>query len=89
VAAILRESLPEALGQPPLPQWILRLDESEVLGGNPAQRAANLVVGADGSGPATVTLGWSGLATGRYLGIENYGDGTSAIGSTLVSIDNH
>ena len=40
-------------------------------------------------GPATVTLNWSGLATGRYLGIVNYGDGTNAIGSTLVSIDNH
>lgn len=40
-------------------------------------------------GAATVTLNWSGLAAGRYLGIVNYGDGTNAIGSTLVSVDNH
>jgi subtilisin family serine protease len=39
--------------------------------------------------PATVTLNWSSLAAGRYLGIVNYSDGTNAIGSTLVSIDNH
>lgn len=39
-------------------------------------------------GPATVTLNWSGLAAGRYLGIVNFGDGTSTIGSTLVSITN-
>jgi subtilisin family serine protease len=38
---------------------------------------------------AMVTLSWSGLATGRYLGVVNYSDGTNAIGSTLVSIDNH
>jgi len=36
--------------------------------------------------PATVTLNWSGLAAGRYLGRVNYDDGTSTIGSTLVSI---
>jgi subtilisin family serine protease len=39
--------------------------------------------------PANVTLNWSSLASGRYLGSVNYDDGTSAIGSTLVSIDNH
>ena len=39
--------------------------------------------------PASITLSWSGLASGRYLGRVNYDDGTSAIGSTLVSIDNH
>jgi hypothetical protein len=38
---------------------------------------------------ANVTLNWSGLATGRWLGILNYNDGTNAIGSTIVSIDNH
>jgi subtilisin family serine protease len=37
---------------------------------------------------ATVTLNWSGLAAGRYLGIVNFSDGTSTIGSTLVSVDN-
>ena len=40
-------------------------------------------------GSAAVTLSWSGLGTGRYLGSVNYSDGTNAIGSTLVSIDNH
>ena len=39
--------------------------------------------------PASVTLNWSGLASGRYLGIVNYNDGTNAIGSTLVAVDNH
>ncbi|HEY7421790.1 MAG TPA: hypothetical protein VH541_07255, partial [Gaiellaceae bacterium] len=38
--------------------------------------------------PTTVTLNWSGLASGRWLGIVNYSDGTSNIGSTLVSITN-
>jgi hypothetical protein len=37
---------------------------------------------------ATVTLSWSGLASGRYLGIVSFGDGTSSVGSTLVSIAN-
>jgi hypothetical protein len=37
---------------------------------------------------ANVTLNWSGLASGRYLGIVNYSDGTNAIGSTFVSITN-
>jgi subtilisin family serine protease len=36
--------------------------------------------------PATVTLGWSGLAPGRWLGLVNFGDGTSTIGTTQVSI---
>jgi hypothetical protein len=35
---------------------------------------------------AEVTLNWSGLASGRWLGILNYSDGTTAIGSTFVSI---
>ncbi len=38
---------------------------------------------------ANVTLNWSGLATGRWLGVLNYDDGTNSIGSTIVSIDNH
>ena len=37
---------------------------------------------------ATVTLNWSGLAAGRYLGVVNFGDGTNGIGSTLVSVNN-
>jgi hypothetical protein len=36
--------------------------------------------------PTTVNLNWSGLASGRWLGNVNYSDGTSTIGSTLVSI---
>jgi subtilisin family serine protease len=39
--------------------------------------------------PANVALNWSGLASGRWLGILNYNDGTNPIGSTFVSIDNH
>jgi subtilisin family serine protease len=35
---------------------------------------------------ADVTLNWSSLASGRWLGILNYNDGTNAIGSTFVSI---
>jgi hypothetical protein len=38
--------------------------------------------------PATVTLSWSGLAAGRYLGVVNFSDGTNAIGSTLVAVNN-
>jgi hypothetical protein len=36
--------------------------------------------------PASVTLNWTGLASGRWLGIVNYNDGTNAIGSTTVSV---
>ena len=37
--------------------------------------------------PATVTIGWSGLAAGtRYLGVVDYGDGTNTIGSTIVAV---
>ncbi|HEY2740687.1 MAG TPA: S8 family serine peptidase [Gaiellaceae bacterium] len=36
--------------------------------------------------PATVTLGWTALPSGRWLGLVNYSDGTSTIGSTTVSI---
>jgi hypothetical protein len=36
---------------------------------------------------ATVTAGWSGLAPGTsYLGVIDFGDGTTAIGSTVVSV---
>jgi hypothetical protein len=37
--------------------------------------------------PATVTVGWSGLTSGvRYLGVVDYGDGSSTIGSTIVGV---
>ena len=36
---------------------------------------------------ATVTVGWSGLTAGqRYLGVVDYGDGSSTIGSTIVGV---
>jgi subtilisin family serine protease len=36
--------------------------------------------------PATVTVGWSGLTAGtRYLGVVDYSDGTTSIGSTIVA----
>ena len=37
--------------------------------------------------PTTVTVGWSGLTSGvRYLGVVDYGDGSSTIGSTIVNV---
>ena len=39
--------------------------------------------------PVSVTLNWSGLASGRWLGMLTYDDGTNTIGQTTVSIDNH
>ena len=37
--------------------------------------------------PATVTVGWSGLTAGsRYLGVVDYSDTTTGIGSTIVAV---
>jgi hypothetical protein len=37
--------------------------------------------------PATVTASWNGLSSGtRYLGVVDFGDGTSTIGSTVVAV---
>jgi hypothetical protein len=34
-----------------------------------------------------VAVGWSGLTAGsRYLGVVDYSDGTSGIGSTIVAV---
>jgi len=34
-----------------------------------------------------VTVGWSGLTSGtRYLGVVDYTDGSTAIGSTIVGV---
>ena len=47
--------------------------------------AGNMTV----SGPASngqVTVSWSGLAAGRYIGAVNYSDGTGEVGETVVSI---
>lgn len=38
---------------------------------------------------ADVTLNWSDLATGRWLGMLTFNDGTSTIGRTIVAVDNH
>ena len=51
------------------------------LSATPASQAVTTSV------PATVTAGWSGLTAGtRYLGVIDYGDGTSTIGATIVSV---
>ncbi|GAA1638147.1 S8 family peptidase [Actinoplanes couchii] len=37
--------------------------------------------------PVTVTAGWTGLTAGvRYLGVVGYGDGTTRIGQTVLSV---
>jgi subtilisin family serine protease len=37
--------------------------------------------------PATLTVGWSGLTAGtRYLGVVDYSDGSTSIGSTIVAV---
>jgi hypothetical protein len=34
-----------------------------------------------------VTVGWSGLTAGtRYLGVVDYTDGSTSIGSTIVAV---
>src|SRR5207244_13210222 len=39
-------------------------------------------------GPATVTVAWSGLTAGtHYLGLIEYGNGTGAVGRTIVAVD--
>jgi hypothetical protein len=38
---------------------------------------------------APVTLNWSGLASGRWLGMLTYDDGTTTLGRTIVAVDNH
>jgi hypothetical protein len=60
-----------------------------VVGGNAGNLTATPTSQAVTTGHiATVTLTWSGLAAGRYLGIVSYSDGTHSIGSTVVSITN-
>jgi hypothetical protein len=58
----------------------------------PAGAAGNLTVTPASQAvttgtPVTITASWSGLTPGaRYLGIVSYGDGTSALGQTVVAI---
>jgi hypothetical protein len=38
-------------------------------------------------GTGTVTVGWTGLAPGHYLGAVSHKDGAGEIGLTLVSVN--
>ena len=60
--------------------FLVPTTDSGNLAVTPASQSVTLGHSAD------VTLNWSGLASGRWLGILNYNDGTNAIGSTFVSI---
>jgi subtilisin family serine protease len=60
--------------------FLVPSSDSGNLAVTPASQSVTLGNSAD------VTLNWSGLASGRWLGILNYSDGTTAIGSTFVSI---
>jgi hypothetical protein len=59
----------------------------------PSTAAGNMSVASSTSsatvgGTADVTISWSGLTAGtKYLGRISYGDGSSEIGSTLVSVN--
>jgi subtilisin family serine protease len=59
----------------------------------PSTAAGNMTVASSTSsatvgGTATVTTSWSGLTAGtKYLGRISYSDGTSEIGSTIVSVN--
>jgi subtilisin family serine protease len=49
---------------------------------SPASQAVAL------GGPATVTVAWNGLTAGtHYLGVVEYGDGSSTVGRTIVAVD--
>ncbi|MFB9234900.1 S8 family peptidase [Plantactinospora siamensis] len=61
--------------------WLVGAANAGNLTVTPASQAAT--TGA----AATVTVGWSGLTTGqRYLGVVEYGDGSRAVGRTVVSV---
>jgi Fibronectin type-III domain len=56
-------------------------DSATTLTATPASQSVTTSV------PATVTAGWSGLATGTtFLGVVDFSNGTSAIGSTIVTV---
>ena len=40
-------------------------------------------------GTASIGLGWSVPTGNRYLGVVQYSDGTSTLGSTVFSVDVH
>jgi hypothetical protein len=49
---------------------------------------SGLPASATVGGSSTLTLSWSGLATGkRWLGAIDYGNGSSTVGSTIVRIN--
>ncbi|WP_020526087.1 S8 family peptidase [Catelliglobosispora koreensis] len=61
--------------------WVVAPGSAGNFTATPASQAVTL--GAS----ATVTIGWSGLTAGvRYLGVVSYGNGTSEIASTVVSV---
>jgi hypothetical protein len=62
--------------------WAVPSSPSGNLTATPASQA--VTTGAT----VPVTLTWSGLSSGtHYLGVVSYGDGTSTIGQTIVSVD--
>jgi hypothetical protein len=70
----------------PLPvsgyQWSVPSSNAGNFTATPASQAVTV------GGAATVTLGWSGLTAGtHYLGVVEYGDGSSTIGTTTVAVN--
>ncbi|WP_246001727.1 S8 family peptidase [Allorhizocola rhizosphaerae] len=62
--------------------WIVGSGAAGNLTATPASQAVTL------GGSATVTVAWNGLTAGvRYLGVIAFGDGTSTVGRTIVSVD--
>ncbi|HEX6499870.1 MAG TPA: S8 family serine peptidase [Micromonosporaceae bacterium] len=62
--------------------WAVASGSSGNLATSPETQSVTL------GGTTTVTVTWSGLTAGQhYLGLVEYGDGTSRIGTTVVSVD--
>ncbi len=61
--------------------WVVPPAAAGNLTATPASQPASI------NGAATVTATWSGLAAGvRYLGVLTFGDGTSAVGSSVLAV---
>jgi subtilisin family serine protease len=64
-----------------LHSWIVGASNAGNFTATPASQSVSL------GGTATVTAGWSGLTAGsRYLGVVELSDGTTTLGSTIVSV---
>jgi hypothetical protein len=62
--------------------WIVPNSAAGNLTATPASQSVTTAV------PASVTVSWTGLTAGnKYLGVVIYGDGTSDIGRTIVSVN--